>query len=157
MTNKQYKIFVIFHIFHNIMLGGDYWRKAQIFSLSLSPIPLSQSVTPKLPQAPTCCVFSFDFAPCCAYSKNTCHTHLLQENFNVKIWLFKKNALLHSHRCIRERLLLALSAVSVCSILILTFLASAKFSDFLLLLLPTLWSVVGILIPFLSRISMTWN
>ena len=31
MTNKQYKIFVIFHIFHNIMLGGDYWRKAGIF------------------------------------------------------------------------------------------------------------------------------
>ena len=67
------------------------------------------------------------------------------------------NALIYSHWWIRDRLLLALSAVSVCSIFILTLLASAKFSDFLLLLLPTLWSVVGILIPFLSRISMIWN
>ena len=123
---------------------------------SLNQIHLSRAVTQRLPQQPSCCVFSFDVSPCCAYSKNTSHTHRLQKG-NTKIKLFKMNALLHSHWCIRDRLLLALSAVSVCSILILTLLASGKFSDFLLLLLPTLWSVVGILIPFLSRISMTWN
>ena len=119
------------------------------------PTPLSQAVTLRRPQTPACCVFSFDVSPCCAYSKNTSHTHRLQENFNVKIKVFQKNVLIYSHWWIRDRLLLALSAVSVCSIFILTLLASAKFSDFLLLLLPTLWSVVGILIPFLSRISMT--
>ena len=27
MTHKQYKIFVIFHIFHNFMAGGDSWTR----------------------------------------------------------------------------------------------------------------------------------
>ena len=142
---------------HRFILNAYTLVLINIFSLSLNRIPLSRAVTQRLPQQPSCCVFSFDVSPCCAYSKNTSHTHRLQEDLSVKIKLFQKKVLIHSHWCIRDRLLLALSAVSVCSIFILTLLASAKFSDFLLLLLPTLWSVVGILIPFLSRISMTWN
>ena len=66
--------------------------------------------------------------------------------------------MIYLHWWILDRLLLAVSAASVCSSFILTLLASAKFSDFLLLLAPpTPPPVVGILIPFLSRISMTWN
>ena len=62
--------------------------------------------------------------------------------------------MIYLHWCILDKLLLALSAVF--SILILTLLASAKFSDFLLLMPPPPPPPeVGSLIPFLLRISIT--